>query len=513
MTLIDQIERDLAPRMTAVMCAEWASACAAGDENDRLAVAAATELDRVLSDRERYAALQAADDGSDRCARILRLSFESHQREPELARRIIEAETELSSLFATHRGEIDGKVVDDNAIEQVLRTSTAAPTRRSAWEASKSIGPAVDPRLRRLVTLRNEAATALGYRDHFAFSLATEELDEAWLIAVLDGLAAQLDAAWTAEKAEIDALQRERLGLPGSRPLRPWDFADPFFQESPPPARDRLESALRTVDPIAAAVAYARALGEDVDAVLANSDLFPRPRKSQHAFCIDVDRAGDVRVLANCVPGLRWLGTMVHELGHAFYDLGVDRALPWTTRCFSHLMTTEAIAMLHGRRVRDPAFLERFCGVDGSLGEPWLARRDLLVFAAWVQVMTRFERELYRDPAQDLGAVWWSLVERYQRVQPPEGRRAHDWACKIHLSTAPVYYHNYLLGELTASQLEWSLERACGSPSPAAEPAAAGAFLRERIAVPGASLRWDALIEYATGSPLDARHLVAMLTA
>ena len=75
------------------------------------------------------------------------------------------------------------------------------------------------------------------------------------------------------------------------------------------------------------------------------------------------------------------------------------------------------------------------------------------MFARWVQVMVRFERALYADPERDLDRLWWDLVERYQRVKRPEGRRAPDWAAKIHLATAPVYYHAYLMGECTASQL------------------------------------------------------------
>ncbi|MCK7529636.1 MAG: hypothetical protein MZV63_00520 [Marinilabiliales bacterium] len=34
----------------------------------------------------------------------------------------------------------------------------------------------------------------------------------------------------------------------------------------------------------------------------------------------------------------------------------------------------------------------------------------------------------------------------------PEGRNMPDWATKIHVALYPCYYHNYLLGELLASQ-------------------------------------------------------------
>ena len=39
-----------------------------------------------------------------------------------------------------------------------------------------------------------------------------------------------------------------------------------------------------------------------IDDVIERSDLYERPGKSPHAFCTDIDREGDVRVLANIVP-------------------------------------------------------------------------------------------------------------------------------------------------------------------------------------------------------------------
>ena len=45
------------------------------------------------------------------------------------------------------------------------------------------------------------------------------------------------------------------------------------------------------------------------------------------------------------------------------------------------------------------------------------------------------------------------LAEKYQEVKRPEGRNEPDFAAKIHIVTTPVYYHNYMLGEMFASQV------------------------------------------------------------
>jgi peptidyl-dipeptidase A len=101
-------------------------------------------------------------------------------------------------------------------------------------------------------------------------------------------------------------------------------------------------------------------------------------------------------------------------------------------------------------------------------------------------------------------------VKEYQMVTPPDGRNAPDWAAKIHLSQVPAYYHNYELGELTASQLQHyiaknilkqeNIKSVCFANKPEV-----GTYLKEKVFAPGASLRWDALIKEATGEPLSAK--------
>jgi peptidyl-dipeptidase A len=130
-------------------------------------------------------------------------------------------------------------------------------------------------------------------------------------------------------------------------------------------------------------------------------------------------------------------------------------------------------------------------------------RLSMLVAARWMLVMVDFEAALYEDPDRaDLNRLWWDLVEEYQLIRRPDGRDEPDWATKIHLALAPVYYHNYLLGELMASQLTWALEEQTRGG------AAPGTFLRSRIFDRGASLAWNDLLREATGEPLSARFFV-----
>ena len=446
---------------------------------------------------------------------MLHDAFAPHQIDAEHRRRIVELEVEVETTFNTFRGEIDGRRVDDNAIADVLRTSDDSVARRAAWDAAKQVGGKVADRVRELARLRNEAARGLGYRDHFALALATGELDEGRLFATLDEVEQATTAPFDEWKARLDAALAERFGCEPAD-LRPWHLDDPFFQDPPISGAVDLDPLFANADVEALTVRSYDGIGLDTRPVLARSDLYAREGKSQHAFCINVDRAGDVRVLCNVERNERWTETMLHEFGHAVYDRGLAPSLPWLLREPAHALTTEGVAMLFGRLARDPRWLTTVAGiaatdVDALTTRLADARRAaLLVFARWVLVMTNFERGLYADPDADHDARWWDLVERFQRVRRPDGRRAPDWAAKVHLTVAPVYYQNYLYGELVASQLQATLDTRAGG---VVDEPAAGRLLVDEVFRPGASLRWDHLVERATGEPLTAAHLARQLAA
>jgi peptidyl-dipeptidase A len=215
------------------------------------------------------------------------------------------------------------------------------------------------------------------------------------------------------------------------------------------------------------------------------------------------------------------MGTMLHECGHAVYDKYLGSDLPFFLRDTAHTLTTEAIAMLMGRLSRSTAFLERYAGVGADEARSVAAagaeetRVQLLIFVRWVAVMVYFERALYEDPAQNLNHLWWQLVQRFQSVTPPDDRAAPDWAAKLHLALAPVYYHNYLLGEMLASQLldtirDRVLPPGADDQALVSSPAVGG-YLKREIFERGARLPWNDLIATATSEPLNPVHFVGHL--
>ena len=126
-------------------------------------------------------------------------------------------------------------------------------------------------------------------------------------------------------KREIDGKLAEQYGIPVDQ-LQPWHYHDPFFQEAPAVTDVNLDRAFATADITAICRKFYNGIGLPIDDVIQRSDLYEKPGKSPHAFCTDINREGDVRVLANIVPNEYWMGTMLHELGHAVYSSRTFRA-------------------------------------------------------------------------------------------------------------------------------------------------------------------------------------------
>ena len=517
--LVRVVEEALKPLEQARALAWWDSQVDATEEHERRRAETELAWSDALADVALFAAVEDAlrTDGAPLARRsllLLRNLMLPHQVPAQLRGRIVELESAVDTRYSRHRGVVRGGELDDNEIKRILRESDDPVERREAWEASKTVGAAVADDVRELARLRNEAARTLGYRDWFALALATDELGEGRLLTTLaeaDRVTAESFARW---KGELDEQLAARFRCAPSE-LRPWHYADPFFQEAPPEGAVDLDPLFRQTDVVALARRTFEGVDLEVAPTLERSDLYPRSGKCQHAFCIDIDRAEDVRVLANVVANHSWADTMLHELGHAVYDLSFDDGLPWLLRS-THLVATEASALLFGALAGRREWLERVLGVGPEEGAELESRlraaraAELLVFTRWVLVMNEFERRLYADPDGDLDQAWWALVSRHQLVRPPEGRMAPDWAAKIHIAVSPVYYHTYLYGAIVALQLERALSQAVGGIVDRPE---AGAVLRDRLFAPGQSVRWDRLVEEASGAPLSVESLAREVRA
>jgi peptidyl-dipeptidase A len=477
---------------------------------------------KVYNSREEFRQLREwkdadlqLDEFDGRLLKLVHDAFLPNQIDEHVLREIIERETQIENLFNTFRANFDGDNVSDNQLRDILRNETEIKRRRHAWEASKQVGHEIAPQLLELVAIRNREARNLGYADYYAMMFELQELDEQWVFSLFDRLEQLSEAAFTGMKAELDSALKQKYGITDKESY-PWLYSDPFFQEFPSAgASESLDDVFKDANIEALTRSHYESIGLDIVDLLGRADLYEREGKSQHAFCMDVDHEGDVRVLCNIRKNERWMSTMLHEFGHAVYDKYNDRILPFLLRTPAHTLTTEAIAMLNGRMSKNTEWLIKIAGLSSVEAQRVSSaafkslRSEMLIFLRWAITLVRFERELYRNAGQNLNELWWEFVARFQKVTPPADRSRADWAAKNHLATSPVYYQNYVLGELMASQLLQHIHRQVVKSESYVGDRVVGGFLVSKVFKPGARYDWNTMLRKATGEDLNPTHFIA----
>jgi len=110
------------------------------------------EINKIYSNKEEFEQLKKWKESSSITEPILQRqlillynNYVKNQMDTALMRQIVEKGSEIANKFNTFRPILDGKEVDDNAINNILKDEINTPKRQKAWEASKEVGKAVAP--------------------------------------------------------------------------------------------------------------------------------------------------------------------------------------------------------------------------------------------------------------------------------------------------------------------------------------------------------------------------------
>ena len=522
-SLVKTYEGKIIPLYKETNIAYWNASITGKDEDYQKSMDAELAMNAVLSDSNLFASFKKVKESGEITDSIKKRELDmiyntmlAEQIDPEKIKAMVELGNQIEQKYSTFRAEVDGKKLSDNDIEEILSNSTDNKELEKAWTACKNIGPVVADDIIKLVKLRNEVAKSLGFNNYHEMKLTLDDQDPKEVEQIFMELDNLTSNAFAKLKGEVDDVLAKRLKIK-KEDLMPWDYQNRFFQEAPKIYNVDLDSYFKDKDVVIITKDYFNGIGLDISDILANSDLYEKEGKNQHAYCTDIDNEGDVRVLCNVKQNHGWMSTMLHEFGHAAYDKYIDSKLPFTLREPAHTFTTEAIAMIMGRLASNATFLQEMLKIEDKEKQKIaeesfkMLRLEQLVFSRWAQVMYNFEKEMYANPDQDLNKLWWDLVEKYQMVKRPEGRNMPDWATKIHIATSPCYYHNYLLGELLASQLNAYMVNNIINSDDIKNPSYVGNkeignFLLEKVFKPGRRYYWNDMIEKATGEKLTAKY-------
>jgi len=381
-----------------------------------------------------------------------------NQFNESLLSKIITLENEIKHKFSTYRPVIDGKDISVEDIENVLRTSNDTDELKKYWQASKEVGKLVGDDLIKIVKMRNEAAKALGFHNYYEMKLITNGQTPEEIENIFDELDILTRGPYNELKDEIDLYLSEKFKIK-KEDLKPWHYQNRFFQKAPLIYDVDFDKYYKNKDFIKLVKGYYKGIGLDISDILEKSDFTDKAGKQELAFTTDINRKGDVRISGQIKDNMIKMTTLLYESGFASYLKYIDKDLPYLLHQPPHFTANDAIATLFSGFSINPVWLEKIVGIPEAEKEKIKEtsfkqlRLEKFVFSRFAQVMYRFERDLYEDPGQNLNDLWWQLVSNYQMLNMPNERDEPDWATKTHIITMPCSYHNYLLGELIASQI------------------------------------------------------------
>ena len=148
----------MAPLERAADVAWWNLATSGTDGAREEFVRAGKEYNGLFSDQNEYRTLRSWYENLEgleirSCnvkAEVLCRTFAERQGDEEILDRIDELEAEANAVCGNHRSVVRDREMGENEGRELLRTSADQDLRRETWEASKSVGRAVEGAVREL---------------------------------------------------------------------------------------------------------------------------------------------------------------------------------------------------------------------------------------------------------------------------------------------------------------------------------------------------------------------------
>ena len=389
--------------------------------------------------------------------------------------------------------------------------------------------------------------------EYMAFSQLVNEADAVWRRAkvendfpafrpVLDQIVSynrKFAGYYDPDKAPYDALLDEYE--------RGMDTAalDRFFstlRERLVPLLQKVAAAPRPDDRFLHAffpVEEQRALSEDLMERMGLDREHCGIAETEHPFTTNANNK-DVRITTHYYPDnfTSSMFSVIHEGGHALYELGVADELQYTclaggvsmgihesqSRFYENIIGRSRPfleALLPTLKKRFPGRLD---GVDGAMlyravnrVEPSLIRieADELTYPLHIMVRYEIEKKLIAGEmeAGDVPAAWNALYREYLGVEVPDDRRG----ClqDSHWSGGSIgYFPSYALGSAYGAQMLRNMEREVDvwGGVGRGDLSQVTAWLREKIHRHGSSLTPAQVLENACGAPFDPTYYTDYLT-
>lgn len=551
---IAQVNRDLRAVYIASSEAQWANSTHITPQHEAAAAAASEEAMAYVASVVPLAAQLDAVHTDPTTRRQLTLLKRSivlpAPSDPARRARLAQVATELEARYgkgehcATPKGGGAPVCRDLEQLEEVMRTSRDPAALRDAWEGWREATAPTRDLYAELVTLGNEGARSLNFRDMGDLWRSQYDMTPAEFEADLSRLWGQVKPLYDALHCHVRAALNQQYGdaevpldapipahLTGNMWAQDWVYLYDLVVPAPNQPSLDVTAALKAQGYTPKSLTK---LAEDFFVSLGFSplpptfwerSLFEKPTDREvvcHASAWDVHFNNDLR-LKMCVKiDQEDLITLHHELGHHYYFMSYH-TLPIILQEGANdgfhegIGDTLALSVtpdyLHKRGVLS----ERAEHPDALLNQQMRMGLEKLAFLPFGLLVDTWRWRVFSGDAtpNDYNTLWWKLREELQGVRAPSDRSAptyFDAGAKYHVP-GHTPYMRYFIAHILQFQLHKALCEAAGHTGPLHTCSIygsreAGARLKAMLSL-GASAPWPDALEAVTGTrALDARPLL-----
>jgi peptidyl-dipeptidase A len=452
--------------------------------------------------------------------------------DPGLSAEVTRLASELDGTYGKGKWCPQGKdCMDVEDITRVMANSTDAKELLAAWTGWHGISPGMRKDFTRFVTLSNQGARELGFKDTGAMWRAKYDMAPDDFARELDRLWEQVRPLYVSLHAYVRWKLREKYGdvVPAHGPIPAYLLGNIWAQDwtniyklvapaGADPGYDLTEILKSRNTDALQMVHYGenffKSLGfAPLPQTFWERSLFVKPRDREvvcHASAWDIDFVDDLRIKVCIDITGEYFYTLHHELGHNFYQRAYDKQ-PFLFRDSANDGFHEAIGDTIALSVT-PAYLVKLGFIqkepDPSKDIGLLLNKALekIAFLPFGLMIDQWRWRVFSGEIapEKYNQAWWDLRLKYQGVAPPNsrGEEYFDPGAKYHVA-ANVPYMRYFLADILQFQFHRALSGIAGCREPLNRCSIygnqeAGRRLNAMLEM-GASRPWQDALESLTG--------------
>ncbi len=452
--------------------------------------------------------------------------------------------TRMGSIYGKGKGTLDGKVLAGNDLEDKMRTVRDPKQLTEMWQSWHSnVGRPMKADYARMVTIANEGAHELGFKDTGAMWRSNYDMDPDAFAAEVDRLWAQVNPLYKQLHCYMrgrlnakygDTVQAKtgpiRADLLGNMWAQEWGgLKDIGIQGESGRGYDLTQllknknyDALKMVK---TGESFFTSLGfKPLPETFWQRSQFTKPADREvvcHASAWDLDNKDDLRIKMCIKVNDTDFVTIHHELGHNFYqraykaqdNLHLNGANDGFHEAIGDMI---ALSVTPDYLVKI-GLLDKAPSTKNDTGLLMAQALDKIAFLPFGLLVDKWRWQVFSGAVspEKYNDAWWKLRLQYQGVVPPVERTALDFdpGAKNHVATS-VPYMRYFLARILQFQFHQAACKAAGWKGPLYQCSiynnkAVGEKLNAMLEM-GASKPWPDALQTFTGSrQMDGSAIIA----